>query len=174
MAEFKPIYRSMIRNEGGYILETVKGDAGGMTYAGVSRNNHPDWEGWRLVDAGVTTGVELKNMVFRFYVKDFWLPMTGSQIESQAIAKSMFDFGVNTGISNSIRLAQIACGAGADGRVGPKTRAALAAVAEDEFRKNFFIAKIHYYVLCCDRRKRNKKFMHGWSRRALRVLGVMN
>jgi lysozyme family protein len=41
MAEFQPACELMICNEGGYKLHTVPGDKGGMTYAGISRNNFP-------------------------------------------------------------------------------------------------------------------------------------
>lgn len=48
MADFLQAYESMIRNEGGYTLHTVAGDRGGMTYAGIARNFHPNWPGWAL------------------------------------------------------------------------------------------------------------------------------
>lgn len=34
-------------------------DPGGQTCWGISRRYHPTWPGWRMVDAGTTSGPEL-------------------------------------------------------------------------------------------------------------------
>lgn len=52
MADYLPAYERMIRREGGYRLTNDPADRGGMTFAGISRNRWPDWEGWRQIDAG--------------------------------------------------------------------------------------------------------------------------
>nr|VFJ68710.1 MAG: Glycosyl hydrolase 108 [Candidatus Kentron sp. DK] len=44
MADFGQAFEKTMRNEGGFQLHTVRGDPGGMTYAGISRRHHPDWE----------------------------------------------------------------------------------------------------------------------------------
>lgn len=72
MAEFLPAFERMIVNEGGYVLHTVAGDRGGMTYAGIARNFHPGWPGWRVIDQGETPPAEL---VRQFYRSNFWAPL---------------------------------------------------------------------------------------------------
>ncbi len=47
MADFIPCFEQTLTLEGGYKLHTVKGDRGGMTYAGISRVHHPNWPGLR-------------------------------------------------------------------------------------------------------------------------------
>ena len=59
MADFLQAFESMIRNEGGYKLHSVEGDRGGMTYAGIARNFHPNWPGWAAIDAGDIPDTEL-------------------------------------------------------------------------------------------------------------------
>ena len=49
MAAFSTAFDQMIRNEGGYVLHTVAGDRGGMTFAGIARNFWGGWPGWRKV-----------------------------------------------------------------------------------------------------------------------------
>ena len=51
MANFDSAFDKMIRNEGGFKLTNIAGDRGGQTYAGIARNVHPGWPGWRFVDA---------------------------------------------------------------------------------------------------------------------------
>ena len=53
MATFDPAFDKMIRNEGGFKLTNIEGDRGQQTYAGIARNAHPDWSGWRFVDTSV-------------------------------------------------------------------------------------------------------------------------
>jgi len=38
MANFEPCFEKVIKLEGGYKLHNVKGDKGGITYAGIARN----------------------------------------------------------------------------------------------------------------------------------------
>ena len=48
MADFNQAFDITMGHEGGYANNKL--DTGGETYRGVSRNNWPDWEGWRLID----------------------------------------------------------------------------------------------------------------------------
>ena len=50
MADFNLAFEKMIADEGGYVLHTIPGDTGGMTYAGIARNKNPNWPGWNLID----------------------------------------------------------------------------------------------------------------------------
>ena len=125
MADFLQAFESMIRNEGGYKLHSVEGDRGGMTYAGIARNFHPNWPGWAAIDAGDIPDTEL---VRQFYRMNFWTPVRGDNINSQEVARNVFDFAVNAGVATSVRLAQIVVGATPDGKIGPKTLTALNAM----------------------------------------------
>lgn len=46
-------------------------DRGGQTCWGIARNYHPDWPGWKLIDAGITSGPELEALIYDFYSKMF-------------------------------------------------------------------------------------------------------
>lgn len=165
MADFIPAFERMIRNEGGYVLHTVKGDRGGMTYAGIARKSWPNWTGWNALDNGEEPPAE---MVRRFYLAYFWTPMHGSGINSQRVAQTLFDFAVNAGVRTASVLAQTVAGVTPDGVVGVKTLAALNAMDEDKFVLAFSLAKLARYAQIVNRDRSQGKFLLGWVNRTLR------
>lgn len=165
MANFLPAFERMIRNEGGYKLHTVAGDRGGMTYAGIARNMHPNWSGWRDLDAGQIPDTEL---VRQFYRQHFWDAIHGEALSQQAIAESLFDFAVNAGAGVAVKLAQIVSGVTPDGAPGPKTIAALNAMDGSAFKTAYALAKIARYRDIVTRDRTQQKFLLGWLNRTLR------
>lgn len=178
MAKFEPVYEKVIRMEGGYTLHEVAGDRGGMTYAGIARNRWPKWSGWGKIDSG-EYDAELTEMVRSFYAKEYWEPIFGDQIESQAAAYHIYAFGVNAGLRASVRIAQQIIGATPDGIFGPKTLHMLNNIMEDDkderiFVVTFSLLKIFRYKNICMNDKRrnddtvvsNLKFLCGWINRA--------
>lgn len=163
MADFLPAFEAMIRNEGGYVLHTIEGDRGGMTYAGIARNMNPQWPGWALIDAKQDVPAQ---MVRDFYRENFWRPIRGDQITSQVIAQSIFDFHVNAG-AVARKLAQLVVGATPDGAIGDKTVAALNAYPEDKFVMAYALAKIARYRDICMKDRSQSKFLLGWINRTL-------
>lgn len=172
MANFESALDACLRNEGGYVLSNVAGDAGGETFAGIARTRHPDWEGWQAIDRGDRDSATLRKAVQRFYRKEFWQPIRGDDIKREAIARSLFDFAVNAGVKTASRLAQEAAGAYPDGIIGPKTLAKLNAQTVAEFVPRFALQKLAYYADICTRHPVQKKFLLGWLNRTLRDAGV--
>jgi lysozyme family protein len=132
----------MIRNEGGYVLHTVPGDRGGMTYAGIARNAHPDWPGWKTIDQG---GVPSAETVRQFYRVKYWNAIRGDEIASQPIAETVFDFAVNAGVRTAVILAQAVLGTTPDGVVGPKTLEAANQADPEKFVLAYALAKLARY-----------------------------
>lgn len=166
MADFSLAFERMIRNEGGYVLRDVPDDRGGMTYAGISRKKQPSWEGWREIDAGREPEAET---VRAFYRDRFWRPLQGDAIRSQAIAQTLFDFAVNAGIKTAVVLAQAVLGnLTPDGKLGPKTLAALNEADEALFIARYALAKIARYAEIVRRDRSQAKFLLGWINRTLK------
>mgnify|MGYP005854028985 CR=1 FL=1 len=165
MADFASAFESMILNEGGYQLINVEGDRGGMTYAGISRRFHPSWPGWAAVDRGDIPDSEL---VRQFYRGNFWAPIRGDDITNQAVARNIFDFAVNAGVTTAVRLAQIVSGATPDGKIGPKTLAALNGMDPERFVLAYALAKLARYRDIVSRDPTQQKFLLGWINRILR------
>lgn len=169
MADFMPAFETMLVNEGGYKFTDDPADKGGQTYAGIARKHHPDWAGWQFIDSG--KGVE-PQWVRAFYKINYWNPMRLDEVHSQRIARTLFDFGVNAGIGTAVKLAQIILGTTPDGKVGPKTLAALNGAEEDLFIATYALAKIARYRDIVQRDRTQIKFLMGWLNRALKEAAV--
>lgn len=165
MSDFHPAFEKMIANEGGYKLTNIKGDRGGQTYAGIARARWPDWFGWRDIDAGQ---IPETAHVRDFYRQHFWDAVRGDDIAEQQIAESLFDFAVNAGPAVAIKLAQVVVGTTPDGKLGPKTLAAIARLPVEQFVPLFALAKIARYRDIVTRDRSQGKFLLGWINRTLR------
>jgi lysozyme family protein len=179
MANFNLAIESVIKNEGDFVLHTVEGDRGGMTYAGISKRFHPQWAGWEVISRALnTTGQpssrhladELKSMVNAFYYDKFWLPIKGDEILLQNVAQSILDFSVNAGLVTACRLAQRAVKATADGVIGPKTLRELNTVDDETFVMLYSLLKVKRYAEICNKNSDQTRFMLGWVNRTLRAL----
>lgn len=166
MADFLPAYEAMIRNEGGYVLHTVDGDRGGMTYAGIARNMNPQWPGWAIIDAG---GEPNADMVRAFYRANFWNPIRGDELQGQEVAQAIFDFHVNAG-PVARKLAQLVVGATPDGTFGPVTISKINAFDPEKFVLAYALAKIARYRDIVTRDRTQIKFLLGWINRTLGAL----
>lgn len=164
MADFLPAFEKMIRREGGYVLHTVAGDRGGQTYAGIARNAWPQWEAWRAIDDGDMPPAEV---VRAFYQAQFWFSIHGDKITDQSIAETIFDFSVNGGVKTAAILAQTIVGVTPDGKIGPKTLAAINAQNSEKFIMAYALAKIARYAAIVRRDRSQQKFLLGWVSRAL-------
>jgi lysozyme family protein len=170
MADFNPAFDKMIVDEGGYVLHTVAGDTGGMTYAGIARNSNPQWPGWNLIDHGAIDNPLLTGMVRSFYKVEFWDRIRGDELTSQVVAENLFNFGVNTGIKVAVKLAQLIVGATPDGAIGDVTLQKFNNVEPEAFRKAYALAKITRYADICNKNKTQSKFLLGWINRTLKGL----
>ena len=170
MANFEQAFEKMISDEGGYVLHTVPGDTGGMTYAGIARNKNPQWGGWNLIDNKEINNPLLTGMVRGFYKAEFWDRLRGDEVTNQTVAESVFNFGVNTGLSVAVKLAQLIVGATPDGAVGNVTLQKFNNAEPESFKKSYALAKITRYADICNRNRTQSKFLLGWVQRTLRGL----
>ena len=122
VTRFRRIQKSLRLVEGNYANDPH--DRGGETYAGIARNFHPRWPGWRIIDeakkvAGrslaklnklLNQNEELQEMVVLFYKDFFWDPWQGDKVAgiSERIAEEIFDTGVNMGITTGVKYLQTA------------------------------------------------------------------
>lgn len=165
MAKFSPAFDSMMLSEGGYLLTNIPGDTGGQTYAGISRKNWPNWQGWLYVDRKETPPTQL---VRDFYKTNFWDVVKGDELTDQRMAESIFSFAVNTGIKIAVKLAQIVVGVAPDGEVGTKTLYALNTVSPHIFMPSYTVAKIARYRDIVMKDRSQSKFLLGWINRTLK------
>ena len=164
MADFLPAFERAILAEGGYQLHQVKGDTGGMTYAGIARAKNPQWSGWFWIDQGETPPSQL---VRDFYRAGWWDPIQGDQIRDQEVAYMVYSFATNAGLKTAIRLLQVVVGATPDGVMGPKTIEALNAMEPRLFMALYALARIARYRDIVMRDRSQGRFLLGWINRTL-------
>jgi lysozyme family protein len=165
MAEFDKAYERMIVNEGGYKLHEVKGDTGGLTYAGIARNANPKWPGWKFIDAGE---IPPSTMVREFYKANYWDGVRGDELIDQEVAMTIFDFAVNAGVKVARKLAQVSVQVAPDGIFGPVTIQAISSIDSEKFVLRFALAKVARYRDIVNRNPGQLKFLKGWLNRTLK------
>lgn len=179
MADFLKAFRETIGigeqkgDEGGYNLHRVKGDSGGDTFAGIAKNYHPDWPGWALVYAGKGDTPEGRRLVIDFYKETFWADMLGDKIIHQEVAETIFNFGMNSSIENSVRYAQFCLDCVPDGDLGPITLKAindLKGLEVELFVCQHVLMRIGHRLKRINQNRSQKKFISGWIKRDLRML----
>lgn len=164
MANFKQAIGPVLQWEGGYVNDPD--DAGGETYAGITRKNWPRWEGWVHIDAAkplkrgqFVTAAE--PFVETFYEEHYWRPLRADHIHDQRVAGFLLDFYVHSGY-HAVRAIQDVTGATADGLMGPQTLTAINnSTGVFERLKAARIAFLKKAATL----KKNKKFLAGWLRR---------
>lgn len=174
MAEFIPALMKVLAHEGKYSIDPD--DPGGETYKGIARNMHSKWKGWVQIDlykrqsgfpANLEKDTTLQTEIEQFYQINYWDRICGDQIRNQAVAESVFDFGVNAGVSVSASLAQMVVNAEVDGVIGNQSVAKINEIDPEHFLAAFTVAKIARYVAIIRKRPASKKYFYGWICRAL-------
>ena len=165
MADFNPAFEKMISDEGGYQLTDIPGDRGGQTYAGIARKPNPNWAGWAFIDQKDFGGAT--QLVREFYKVNFWDRIRGDNLTNQAIAETIFNFAVNTGVGVASKLAQLIVGVTPDGAIGAKTVERLNICTAEKFLPAYALAKISRYAQICNKDRSQSKFLLGWINRTL-------
>jgi lysozyme family protein len=184
MANFELALAKTLAHEGGYSNDSD--DPGGMTYCGISRRAWPKWEGWRYADnrAASSPSVQatirdyeyLQKLVADFYCANFWLPIHGDEIESQEIAEYLFDFAVNSGVSDAVKALQQANNRWfpdsplkVDGIIGHDTITSLFVYNDSPhaFMDTFKTFRLAHYMNAIADNPKLAKFARGWVARAL-------
>jgi lysozyme family protein len=141
MADFQTALTGLLAREGGWNHHPH--DQGGETYAGISRHHHPDWPGWRFIDASrehpafpdlLTDLTCLKQQVTNWYRTYYWDRIGGGRIASQRVANRLLDLAVHLGPARAASILQqtlnLLCSLGRpqlaiDSIIGPRTQTAI-------------------------------------------------
>lgn len=125
---FEKAFEFMQLQEGHRIVHDPH-DRGGRTYRGISERAHPNWIGWRYIDANDLKMAD--TLVPDFYRGEYWIE-AGCNHLPEPLDSVVFDAAVHSGPSQSIRWLQRAVDAHIDGDLGPETlRAVENAVRQD-------------------------------------------
>jgi lysozyme family protein len=160
---FQSALESVLKHEGGFVNHPA--DPGGMTNLGVTKRVWEEWVG-REVDEKTMRGLT-PEMVGPVYKAKYWDRIRGDQLPS-GVDYAVFDAAVNSGPGRAAKWLQGCVGVEQDGRIGPKTLAAvakfdLAELIEDyaKRRLSFLVDLPHWGT-----------FGKGWGRRVAEVQTV--
>lgn len=172
MADFKIAIQKTLIHEGGYVNDPR--DAGGETYKGVARVDHPNWSGWQIIDEfknvpnfprNLESNTTLQQLVVKIYTDGYWKDLY-SQIDNQLIADKLFDMGVLFGVGTAVKMLQLSLSNGitvvSDGAFGPNT---LAAVNDHGDLEKYKRVLLNHCVNVVNNNPEDSVFVKGWINR---------
>lgn len=149
--DFDTAFDRLLGNEGGYTNDP--NDPGGATIWGITE---------REARAHGYTG-DMREMSRQFakqiYRESYW-DILGDDVHP-AIKFQAFDFGVNAGVSTSIRKLQAAIGVADDGKWGQLSKAKLSLMDVNDVLMKFAAQRLNYYTSLSTW----GSFGRGWTRR---------
>jgi lysozyme family protein len=185
MADYQTALTGLLQREGG--LSNHPHDNGRETYAGISRRFHPDWPGWRLIDAcrahpsfpdNLTDLACLQREVTSWYRGHYWDHIGGEHIASQRVANRLLDMAVHLGLRRAARILQHTLNLllppdtpplRVDSLIGPRTQAAITRL-NDSGRADILAIALSvrqgaHYLTRAEQDLTQRAFLHGWLRR---------
>lgn len=149
MSRFDDAFERTVGHEGGYVNDPR--DPGGETIYGISRRSHP--QAWAM---GRPTLDQAKNI----YREQYWEPLRCDELPLP-LDEFLFDFAVNSGVKTAILALQSAAGVLQDGKLGPKTLAAVKAKPVFETIRLLFVDRAMVFAL----NQNDKLYGRGWFAR---------
>ena len=156
-------------------------DRGGMTYMGITRNCHPKWEGWKVIDKkGYLKWneevPELLPLVLEFYETKYWSNLKLNELSSQLLATEIMDKVIHNGHQGGLRLVTRTLNTINDTKLRTSWKMteeilqALLQVDEREFMKAFNTHLKNRYYSIVSRNPSQKIFLKSWLTRINYIL----
>lgn len=157
---FDKALATVLKHEGGYVNHPQ--DPGGETNLGVTRRVWQEWVKRELHENEMRTLTP--EMVAPLYKQMYWDAVRGDDLPS-GVDLCVFDCAVNAGVGRASRFLQQVVGVTADGKIGPRTLAAVTAKPADEIVDEFTkLREAHFKSLSTF-----ATFGRGWMRRLAAV-----
>ena len=156
MNNYSTCLEIILEHEGGFVNHPK--DPGGVTNHGVTKRVYDEWIGKN------STVEEMRNLthedVAPIYKKNYWDRAKCDQLPS-GVDLSVFDWGVNSGVSRSAKALQRIVGVKQDGGIGPMTLQAVSEVEAEEIIKQMHYMRDNFYRSL----DTFETFGKGWTRR---------
>ena len=150
----------IIRREGGYVNDPV--DRGGATNHGITRSTLAQWRG-RPVTVAEVKALTAEEAAQIYQVQ--YLDQPGYGTLPEPLRAQVVDCGVNLGQAQATRLLQRVVGVTEDGKLGPKTRAAIAAMDVRAVALGMWRQRVRFYEHLVAVRPSQQRFLDGWLNR---------
>ena len=156
MSNYSTCLEIILEHEGGFVNHPK--DPGGVTNHGVTKRVYDEWIGKN------STVEEMRNLthedVAPIYKKNYWDRAKCDQLPS-GVDLSVFDWGVNSGVSRSAKALQRIVGVKQDGGIGPMTLQAVSEVEAEEIIEQMHYMRDNFYRSL----DTFETFGKGWTRR---------
>ncbi len=161
MSNFLKAVEKVLAHEGGFVNHPL--DRGGATNWGITQKTLSSYEN-RSVSVDYVKNLSRGNAI-SIYKALYWDKVRGDDINSYAIAFTLFDQAVNRGISSAVKQAQTILRLSSDGIMGTNTVNALNSVNEKEFLADYLAACEAWYRRIVANNPSQKVFLAGWLNR---------
>lgn len=159
---FSQALAHVLKYEGGY--SDHPSDPGGATNLGITRAVLGEWLGREASKAEVRAlRPETAAAIYR---ARYWDAARCDELPD-GMDLAVFDCAVNQGVGRAARFLQQAAGVTADGKIGPRTLAAVASADAGELLREFMARRMNAYGLLATL---FRTFGLGWSRRLMATL----
>ncbi len=157
------ILGDIIRREGGYVNHPA--DRGGPTKFGITAQTLGAWR--KLGRAATAAEVQaLTETEARAIYRQQYITAPGFEVITHPeLLGLLVDSGVHSGPKRAVQWLQAALGVAADGIIGPKTRAALAAVDQGALYSKVLGQRMRYLGRLITNDPRQAAFAAGWANR---------
>jgi lysozyme family protein len=156
MSDFKIAVLKTLKNEGGYVNDSV--DPGGATNFGIIQADMP----------GVDMKTITQDQAVQYYAQHYWKPLY-SQIEDQTVADKLFDMGVLFGVGTAVKNLQQALTSGfsiaVDGGFGAETLSAVNQADGPSLLNAYKTLLVSHAFAIATAKPETRKFVAGWGRR---------
>ncbi len=183
---YKRAFEKTMANEGGYADHPA--DRGGETFMGITRKNHPDWEGWKDIDNLKRSG-HIKDahklpamlaQVEKFYEEHYWIKVKSDKFAAidykgyEDLSLLLFDTAVHSGVRRASKLLQESVGykvpnIAVDGKIGRLTMTAVQDFILDLSAETlitiYSVLRGKFYLDIIARDKTQTVFLRNWMRR---------
>lgn len=149
---FETAIDKLLGHEGGYSDHPA--DNGGKTMYGITET-----EARRIGFRGDMRELPL-DLAKQIYKRDYWDAVKADELPA-AVRYVVFDAAVNSGVGQSAKWLQRACGVVDDGVIGPKTLAAANGLNGDALRGKLLAQRLRFMSALSDW----PAFGRGWARR---------
>ena len=144
---FEVSFALLLKEEGGFVNDPQ--DSGGMTNLGVTK------EVWDQYTGQTSSEDDMRKLspaqVYLLYYTEYWKKVSGDDLPT-GVDYAVFDFGVNSGTGEAVRVLQECVGVNPDGVIGPVTLAAIRAANPVDLCNEI-----------CDKRLFYLQSLHGWA-----------
>lgn len=165
MTQYDDIITSILKREGAFVDDPD--DPGGITNYGITVKSLSEHRGHPATADDIR---RLTPSDARAFYYEMYIVKPGFDKLPMVIAPIVIDCGVNNGRERATKWLQQAVGVVPDGKLGPRTLAALNGVVTKNVVHSIIRIRMDAYVDLALANSKLMKFLKGWTRRALEFM----